>query len=258
MKFKKRLAWILSSVALAGATVITVGAPAPVSAQEEASTLSSDKWGVIGRNTLGSPNATLRDGPYGRTSVEDIAARQSPPYGRGSLGIIVGSGTEKINFGNETDFAGLRLSNINILRYWIFTGMDSMSGVSLPGATLEVNPGLDPNVTYSTLVYLPDRSNSPSAPDTRAPNVWQHYDAGADGSAWYATGATGSAIGCTLSSPCSFADLKTRLPDAEITYSLGITKGRDNPFVGAVDGLRVNNRAYDFERVGVITRLPRY
>ncbi|MBF8184291.1 hypothetical protein ITP53_00715 [Nonomuraea sp. K274] len=212
-------------------------------------------WGIIGRNTLGGPNAVLRDGPYGRTTAT-FAATQAPPYGQGSLGIIVGSGADKIAFGNETIFAGDRLSAIRTLRYWIFAGVDSLTGVSVPNITIEADPNVG-TADYTSLVYLPDTSTSPSAPATRVSNAWQRYDAAATGSRWYATGATGTTIGCTQATPCSFTDLKTRLPNAVISLSLGISKGRDNPFVGAVDGLRVNNTVYDFEFSGVRTRLER-
>ncbi|MCY9785057.1 hypothetical protein KIK06_14310 [Nocardiopsis sp. EMB25] len=255
MRIAKRLTCVLSGLAVVGSALVVAGAPASAEGEgkETAESHSHARpftWGVIGRNTLGSPNAVFRDGPFGRTDGGP-AATQPPPFGRGSLGIIVADGTEKIDFGNETDFAGLRLADIRKLNYWIFVGMDSLSGVSLPGALLEVNPGLDPNVTFSSLVYLPESSNSPSAPATPSNNVWQKYRADADGSAWFATGATGPAIGCTGSSPCSFAELKEKLPDAEITFSLAISKGRDNAFVGAVDGLRINEQLYDFEPFGV-------
>lgn len=217
---------------------------------------SNEMWGIIGRNTLGEPNAVFRDGPYGRTS-DTFAARQRPPYGSGSLGIIVGDGEDKIAFGNETTYAGYRLANIDRLRYWVFAGVDSLQGITLPNVTLEVDPNLNDAVNYTSLVYLPDRSTSPSAPTTRAPNVWQRYDAGDEGSQWFATGATGPTINCTQATPCSFDDLKSRLPDAVISYSLGISKGRDTRFVGAVDALQVNQRLYDFEFSGVRTRFVR-
>lgn len=101
----------------------------------------------------------------------------------------------------------------------------------------------------------PWRQDTGSAP---GPNVWQQYDAGTGGSAWFATGATGAAINCTLATPCTLSRRKTRLPNARISLSLGITKGRDDPFVGAVDGLRINRTlVYDFEPNGVERKMPR-
>ncbi|WP_141576266.1 hypothetical protein [Actinomadura sp. WMMA1423] len=233
--------------------ISAVSAPAAASARVPNPT-TPYKWGVVYRNTTGSPSATLRYGPYGRPTSSP-SAQQPPPYGLGSLGIIVGSGTDKIEFGNESDFAGIRLADINILRYWINAGMDDLTGIAFPGITIEIDPKLNPAVTYSSLNYVPTASTSPSAP-TPVRYVWQRYDATTSGSAWFATGSTGTTIGCTPVSPCSFADLKTKLPNAEITLSLGISKGRDTPFYGAVDSLRFNNLVYDFELNGVLTKAP--
>jgi hypothetical protein len=71
---------------------------------------SAEKWGVIGRNTLGSPNAVYRVGLYGRNRTSNPSADLPPPYGTGSLEIIVDNGTDKIAFCNEMDFAELPIS----------------------------------------------------------------------------------------------------------------------------------------------------
>lgn len=278
MKKLEKSAWPISGLTLACAGILLASLaqpanaePTPEPAQESAQSqqgavstgdmpgnpvplafFSSDKWGIIGRNTYGSPNAVLRDGPYGRTTATFPAA-QAPPYGDGSLGIIVDAG-EKVAFGNETIFAGRRLSSIDTLRYWVFAGTDDINTVVLPNITLEVDPNVGTS-DYTSLVYLPDQSTSPSAPITRLANVWQRYDASTTGSRWWATGPTGTTINCTQASPCTFQELKTRLPDAVISYSLGISKGRDTAFVGAVDGLQVNRLVYDFETSGVRTRI---
>lgn len=44
---------------------------------------------------------------------------------------------------------------------------------------------------------------------------------------------------------------------APIFYSVAVGKGRDNAWVGAIDGLRINNTIYDFEADGVKSRGPR-
>ncbi|MER7129440.1 hypothetical protein [Streptosporangium saharense] len=216
---------------------------------------SAEKWGIIGRNTLGGPNAVYRVGPYGRSSTNNPSANVPPPYGIGSLGIIVGNGTDRIAFGNETDFAELPISDLTTLKYWVFTGANSLTGVTPPTINIEVDPNVG-SVNDTTLVYLPDSSVSPSAPAPRLPNTWQQYDASAAGSKWYASGATGSLINCSATSPCSFDEIKARMPEAVITYSLGFSKGSDNAFIGAVDGLQVNNTVYDFEPLGVCKTTP--
>jgi hypothetical protein len=49
---------------------------------------------------------------------------------------------------------------------------------------------------------------------------------------------------------CSFTQIKTKLNDGDgfpTVLSVAIAKGRDNEFQGAVDGLRLNTKVYDFE-----------
>ena len=60
---------------------------------------------------------------------------------------------------------------------------------------------------------------------------------------------------CGPADNCSLADAKAGLDnngggDATI-YTVSISKGRDNVYVGAVDGLRINNDIYDFDVTGV-------
>src|SRR4029079_4240212 len=65
-------------------------------------------WGVIDRNTEGSPVAVLRAGP-----VFGAAANPKPPLGIGALSLIVKDSTEKIDFGNQVDFAGNPVSGLS-------------------------------------------------------------------------------------------------------------------------------------------------
>lgn len=249
---KQFMAPAMSVLTLLATNALLVNATATPAAAVESGSYYQEEWGVIGRNTLGASSAVLRLGPWGRDSITSPEATVPPPYGTGSLGIIVSSGTDKIEFGNETDFADMPLSAITTLKYWIFEGSDLPLVNVQPNIIMEVDPNLNPAVNYTSLVYLPNLATPPSAPATRLPSTWQQYDAGAAGGKWYATNAaTATATGCTQGTPCSFSTLKEKLPDAVITMSLGIGKGRDNPFVGAVDGLQVNNALYDFEPFGV-------
>ena len=195
----------------------------------------ASNWGVIDRNTIGSPVAQTRQGPG------------DPPFGRGSLNFLVGSGSEKLAYGNEVDFAGDALSGINAVAFDVFqTGEDQTDNGgpnNLPNIDFEVNPG-DGTHSYSTLVYVP------AGP---APNIndWSHFDATTNGH-WYYTGGFGSVSGCGQSDPdCTFAQAKDAAPDATI-LSIAVVKGRDDAWQGAIDGLRINNTRYDFEQEGVI------
>jgi hypothetical protein len=218
---------------------------------------SSSKWGVILRNTTGEPTAALRGGPYGRRGPSSLAATIPPPYGVGSLGILVGSVAEKIDFGNETIFAGLPLRDINVLKYWIYVGQDVPNLAGLPGISIESDPRAF-GVGFTSLNYVPGPSSPPSRPAIVASNTWQQYDASGAGSGWFPTSGTLQAMtGCTLVAPCSFAFLKSRLPNAIVSLSIGISVGRNAIFAGAVDGLQINNTVYDFEPSGVRRRIPR-
>ena len=101
-------------VVLGATALVAIAATAvPVSASAVAGGGhgGADHWGVITRNTIGSPVAALRNGPFGSFGVTGPSAR--PPYGTGSLGIEVADSStsltppsEKVDFGNEVDFYG--------------------------------------------------------------------------------------------------------------------------------------------------------
>lgn len=197
-------------------------------------TIASGNWGIIDRNVIGSASAVLRSGPGGA------------PLGTGSLNVSVADGASKIAFGNEADFAGLKVSSINALGFSVYqTGENaSISAANLPNISLEVNPGVA-GKTYSSLVYNP-------APVQ--PSRWSTVDA-AQGAGWYFTNAAvAAATGCGQGAGqrfCTLDEIKTAAPDAYVTYSLGIAKGRDSAWHGAVDAVRVNDRVFDFEETGV-------
>ena len=197
-------------------------------------TIASGNWGIIDRNVIGSASAVLRSGP-------GVA-----PLGTGSLNLSVADVASKIAFGNEADFAGLKISSINALGFSVYqTGENaSISAANLPNISLEVNPGVA-GKTYSSLVYNP-------APVQ--PSRWSTVDA-TQGAGWYFTNAAvAAATGCGQGAGqrfCTLDEIKTAAPDAYVTYSLGIAKGRDSAWHGAVDAVRVNDRVFDFEETGV-------
>lgn len=244
MRISRRLAWVMPGVMAAGLAAVV---------QTPAEARPSDRWGVIGRNSSGSPVAELRSGPYGRP-FDEYPALQPPPFGQGSLGLTVAAG-EKVAFGNETDFAGTPLQRIRSVKYWIYTGVDAGTSTILPSFSMELNPGIE-GLPYTTLVYLPNSSLTPSSPPSLRRNVWQLFDATAPGNRWGVSRDTpGGAIGCTFDSPCTLDVIKSRIPNAMVSLSVAIQKGTDDAFRGAVDGLQINNVLFDFERSGVRKRV---
>ncbi|WP_327686460.1 hypothetical protein [Streptomyces sp. NBC_00467] len=219
---------------------------------------SSDHWGVITRNTIGSPVAALRNGPFGSFGVQGASAR--PPYGQGSLGIEVADdstsltpSSEQVSFGNEVDFYGDPVLGLNQVGFHVFqTGENISYGGpgNLPNIRFEINPNLTAApTTYSSMVWNP----APSPVVDR----WSPYlDATTTGT-WYLTGNAGTVTGCKLTAQCTFQQLKTALNDggAQPTiYTATVGKGRDYMWIGAVDGLRINQSIYDFEPDGVRIR----
>ena len=203
---------------------------------------STEKWGLIGRNTIGSASALPRTGPWG-----SALQPSDPPSGIGSLQIIVGDGTQKVAYGNQHDFFTTRLSAVSTLTYWVYRDIDAPAPI-LPGVSFEV---LNPTaaVTYTSLVYVP----SPTAPVAGA--VWTKLDALA-GARWFFTnGPLGLSSGCNQSTFCTFAQATTALTNPGYRIlSLAVSKGRDDAFNGAVDALQVNKTVYDFEPQGVVER----
>jgi hypothetical protein len=235
------------------------GGAGPQGPKGDPASLSRLPWGVVGRNTIGSPAAYFRVGPWGRTS--GYAATVPPPLGEGSLGVHVegvngtGSSAEKLSFGDETTFAGLPIRSISTLSYWLYAGEDAFTNHSLPTLSIEANPDAN-GATYTTLVYLPDGSAAPSAPSPRTVSTWQKYDTLATGNMWHSTADLDpNTTVCQISNPCKFSDLVAQMgPNACVSFSLAITKGRDNEFTGAVDAVTVNGTTYDFEPEGVFAR----
>ena len=49
----------------------------------------------------------------------------------------------------------------------------------------------------------------------------------------------------------ALVDVRTTGPAPRTIDTVAVTKGRDNAWVGAVDGLRINSKIYNFEPYGV-------
>jgi hypothetical protein len=213
-------------------------------------------WGPIDRNIIGSPEEDLRNGPFvpGTTIGK-------PPFGDGSLHFAVGNistagNTEKAAFGNEVDFQGKPVDQLTNVGFQVYTtGENTGKGnPNMPSITIEIDPNLTATPSnFSSLVFVPS-ANSPS-------NQWSPYIDATDGAqgTWFLTGAAGTATGCNISTPCSFAGVQSALNDGGASgpatiYTVAVSKGRDFEWQGAIDGLRINNEVFDFELFGVVTR----
>lgn len=159
-----------------------------------------------------------------------------------------------MDFGNEVDFFGDPVLALNEVGFHVFqTGENVARGgpTNMPNIRFEIDANLNtlPADDYTTMVWVP-----PPAPVV---DRWSGYIDATTSGQWYFTGAEGVATGCNQTTLCTFAQAKAALNDggaAPIVYTVLVGKGRDNMWVGAVDGLRLNNTIYDFEEDGVKSR----
>jgi hypothetical protein len=202
---------------------------------------TAGNWGVINRNTIGSPVAELRSGP--------TFGPEQPPFGSGSLNLTVGSSSEKVAYGNEVDFLSqdFRLSAVG---FQVFNTAENLAlkGNPMPSIAIEINPNMDGFPGFSTAVYVPPVSGP----------GWSSYIDATTTGLWGLTGSAFAGTLCDLNGPrCTWTQLQTFLDDggapAQI-FSVAITKGRDQEWHGAVDGLRINDTVYNFEENGVIAQ----
>jgi hypothetical protein len=206
-------------------------------------TLSSGYWGLVNRNTIGSSTAFLRSGPA------------TPPVGKGALNLTVGNGTEKVAYGNEVDsMAGGLVKNLSQVGFYVYTTGENISAggaaANMPSITFEIDPNVAAVASdYSSLVFMPD--NSPA-------NKWSDYIDATKTGHWGLTGGKFAGTKCDINGTrCSFAEVMDYLNDGgddATILTVGIVKGRDFAWSGAVDGLRINSTIFDFEETGVFTR----
>jgi hypothetical protein len=203
--------------------------------------LSAGNWGVINRNTEGSPVAFLRSGP------------STPPLGKGSLNLTVKDGTEKIAFGNEIDtFASGLFANVTRVGFHVYTtGENNAKGVgNMPSITFEVDPNVNGKPSnYSSLVFMPANTTA---------NQWSGYIDATRTGLWGGTGNAFAGTKCDINGTrCTFDELQAYLNDGDgnpaSILSVAVVKGKDNFWSGAVDGLRINDTMIDFEETGVLT-----
>ena len=213
------------------------------------------EWAQVDRNTIGSPVAALRAGPF--------SGPVQPPFGSGSLGLTVASNTEKASFGNEVDFIGDDVSALTQVGYRVFTTTENNAAappdtVNMPSITFEIDPNGAGGTTtnFSSLVWAPAHNSGP--------NLWSGYIDATTSGFWGLTGtqfnSPATAANCGLDGPrCSFTDVQGFLASgtgAKI-FTAAVNKGRDSfPWSGAVDGLRINDIVYDFEPFGTVETAP--
>lgn len=222
-----------TATALKGATGPTgpkgdTGSQGPVGPQGPAASTGLANWGEIFRNTIKAGHAEL-----GKSSAGE------------GLTITTPTSADAVSFGNEADFVGKPVV-LDTVKYDVFTTGENIAlGQNMPSIKIEIK---DPtsSATYTTLNYNPENSAS---------NDWTLIDAGADaGNHWGFTGtwfnADPSRCGqngtrCTLTEALAILG-----PNAKY-ISVGVGKGRDYEFHGAVRSLTIDADTFTFGANGV-------
>lgn len=209
----------------------------------ENSALVDSNWGTILRNVIGSASATLRNGPASSAFGPLI----TPPMGTGSLQIDTANGQSKVAFGNEVDFAGKPVSALGSPSFSVYTtGENNTIGAgNLPNITIELNPDVAAK-TYTSLVFVPTKAAVGGA--------WTEYssDVATDGYWYFTSGPVATATTCGQANSCTLTQALNGLGANAKLYTVGVGKGRDSEFHGAVDALNIGNTTYDFEAKGVV------
>ena len=110
---------------------------------------TAGNWGFINRNAIGAPTAFLRSGPA------------DAPVGDGALNLTVRDGTEKVAYGNETDFVGDDFSAVDAVGFRVYTTGENTAKApagtpNMPGIIFEIDPNVDGKTTnYSSAVFMP-------------------------------------------------------------------------------------------------------
>lgn len=195
-------------------------------------------WGKMPRNEYGSPIAETGTTATGRNAlVIETGCFKEPCSDPASW--------EKAEYGSEVEFAGLKIADITEIGFSVYIADSTAGNYPMPNIQTEVNPKVA-GKTYSSLVYNP--------PET-SPNVFEYVDATTPPTEpnegwWFSNGTVGAETGCTLSNPCSLAEVQAAAPEAEISYSLGLGKGRDTLGEILIDEFRLNGATYTFGPLG--------
>lgn len=193
------------------------GTPAPT---------SLPNWKQIARNTEGNGTAILQ------------------PNG---LNISTGTSTDKVEFGDDVDFAGQALPDTVSASVFI-TGEDLAAySLNAPNVTMEINPGTlaaPQNGATGSGTFGYSSLNSVITPATtltpNAINVLGGEDR------FYLTGGAGTASGCNQTTYCTMAQVKAAFPAAKISLSAGLNKGKDYAFHGYAKSLSIGGTTVYF------------
>lgn len=192
-------------------------------------------WGKMPRNEYGSPIAETGSTATGRDALILETGCYTEPCSEASS-------WEKAEYGSEVEFAGLKIADIGEIGLSVYIADSTVGHSPMPNIQMEVNPKVA-GKTYSSLVYNPGETS---------PNFFEYVDAttvpadpGNEGW-WFSNGVVATATGCSLSHECSLAEVQAAAPEAEVSYSLGLGKGRDSMGEILIDEFNLDGTSYTF------------
>jgi len=211
------------------------GPEGPEGPEGAAAPVGLSTWGKMPRNEYGSPIAETGSTATGVDAlILETGCYKEPCTEAASW--------EKAEYGSEVEFAGLQIADIGEIGLSVYIADSTAGNSPMPNIQMEINPKVA-GKTYSSLVYNPGETS---------PNVFQYVDAtavpanpGSEGW-WFSNGTVAAATGCSLSHECSLAEVKAAAPEAEVTYSLGLGKGRDTMGEILIKEFKLNGTTYTF------------
>lgn len=209
-------------------------------------------WSFVNDQTNTPGSGTFVEGPG------------NPPLGDGSAQLTTTGPTDGQILG-KAGYTGLDLDQITTLQYSTYKASGD------PAVAIALQFNIDPNsldgntAWQGRLVYEPYFTHNVL---TGQWQTWNPMDNAETGNWWFsnATAASGTTSGgpgggCSQADPCTWTELLTKYPNAEIHSILGgvvlkAGSGWVTPFTGNVDALTINSDVYNFELEGEPTITP--
>lgn len=174
----------------------------------------------------------------------------TPPLGSGSAQLTATTSADG-HILTKAAYQGVKFADFTALKYSTYR----TSGDPALAIALQFN--IDSDLTDSTTTYQGRIVYEPYHTQTVTTGVWQNWDAMNDaagtgtGNWWFSNGTIATATGCTQANPCTWAEVKTALPNGGVhnTYGAVVLKAGSGwtGFSGNVDALKINSDVYNFE-----------
>ncbi len=219
--------------------------------------VSMNGWTYFPENNNGGQTGQMVVGPTGQ------------PAGTGSAEFKLTANDQGQVLG-MTNIRGTRFSQINSLTYSTYT---PTAGVALPALQFEFdNNRSDADNSYKgRLVYEPYYTHTVSTNTWQTWNPMDNSESGGNGNWWFSDGTIATASGCSITTPCTWAEITALYPNAGIrddgTPLSGLTlfkAGSGSTFTANVDkfitviktGNNTHTETYDFEPSTTDTPTP--